>query len=490
LAVLKGATDVTVYVFIQDSSSTTGAGLTGLAYNTASLVCYYVRPLAAAAALTLATQTVTGAHSDGGFVEVDATNMPGVYRLDLSDTIVASGVNSVALMLKGAANMAPVLLELQLVSYNPNDAVRLGLTALPNAAAEAAGGLYTRGTGAGQINQNANGQIDVNAVAISGDATAADNLETACDGGSYNVGGGAIVAASVTGAVGSVTGAVGSVTGNVGGNVVGSVGSVVGAVGSVTGAVGSVTGNVGGNVAGSVGSVVGNVGGNVTGSVGSVATGGITAASFAADSITAAALATDAVNEIAGAVWDVTLSGHLTAGSTGFALNAAGSAGDPWSTALPGAYAAGTAGYIVGTTLDALVSSRLSPTVAGRTLDVSAGGEAGVDWANVGSPTSSVNLSGTTVGTVTALAAGAIAAASFASAALDAIANIVLGYNMSSVTGAASRSLLNAIRFLRNKWSISGTTLTVTQEDDTTAAWTATLTTNASAEPITSSDPA
>lgn len=37
------------------------------------------------------------------------------------------------------------------------------------------------------------------------------------------------------------------------------------------------------------------------------------------------------------------------------------------------------------------------PTVAGRTLDISAGGEAGVDWANVGSPTTAVNLSGTTV---------------------------------------------------------------------------------------------
>lgn len=48
------------------------------------------------------------------------------------------------------------------VSFNPYDAVRIGLTALPNAAAEAAGGLYTRGTGAGQINQQANGQIDTN----------------------------------------------------------------------------------------------------------------------------------------------------------------------------------------------------------------------------------------------------------------------------------------------------------------------------------------
>lgn len=117
-------------------------------------------------------------------------------------------------------------------------------------------------------------QLGVNVVQVSGDATAADNLEAAADGTGYNLGGGSVVAASVTGAVGSVTG-------NVGGNVVGSVASVTGAVGSVTGNVGgsvaSVTGNVGGNVVGSVGSVTGavgsvtgNVGGNVVGSVGSV----------------------------------------------------------------------------------------------------------------------------------------------------------------------------------------------------------------------------
>lgn len=46
-------------------------------------------------------------------------------------------------------------------------------------------------------------------------------------------------------------------------------------------------------------------------------------------------------------------------------------------------------------------TSALKPTTAGRTLDVSAGGEAGVDWANVGSPTTTLNLSGTTVKTAT-----------------------------------------------------------------------------------------
>lgn len=68
------------------------------------------------------------------------------------------------------------------------------------------------------------------------------------------------------------------------------------------------------------------------------------------------------------------------------------------------------------------MSSRLAPTVAGRTLDVSATGEAGIDWANIGSPTSSVTLSGTTIGAVTivnGLASNTITAAAIATDAID-----------------------------------------------------------------------
>lgn len=50
---------------------------------------------------------------------------------------------------------------------------------------------------------------------------------------------------------------------------------------------------------------------------------------------------------------------------------------------------------------DANITGLLAPTVAGRTLDVSAGGEAGLDWGNVGTPGSTVSLTGTTVATVT-----------------------------------------------------------------------------------------
>jgi len=69
-------------------------------------------------------------------------------------------------------------------------------------------------------------------------------------------------------------------------------------------------------------------------------------------------------------------------------------------------------------------------------------------------------------------------------------ADALLNRDMSAVSNTNSRSPLNALRFLRNKWSISGAVLTVTEEDDTTPAWTASLTTNASADPVTGSDPA
>jgi hypothetical protein len=70
------------------------------------------------------------------------------------------------------------------------------------------------------------------------------------------------------------------------------------------------------------------------------------------------------------------------------------------------------------------------------------------------------------------------------------IQNGVWAVDMNTVPGAAARSPLNAMRFLRNKWSFSANVMTVTKEDDTTTAWTSTVTSNASAAPIVASDPA
>lgn len=174
----KGATSQTVYFDVLDSTSTTGGRKTGLAFNTSSLTAYYVRSQGTATAITLATLAAANtAWSSGGFKEVDATNMPGIYRLDVPDAAFAAGAgDDVVIVLKGATGMVQASVDVQLVAWDPQDAVRGGLTALPNAAAEAAGGLYTRGTGAGQINQDANGRVDVNGKAWAGGAIPAPNV--------------------------------------------------------------------------------------------------------------------------------------------------------------------------------------------------------------------------------------------------------------------------------------------------------------------------
>jgi hypothetical protein len=51
----------------------------------------------------------------------------------------------------------------------------------------------------------------------------------------------------------------------------------------------------------------------------------------------------------------------------------------------------------VGDTVVILADCSLKPTVDNRRLDVSSGGEAGLDWANIGSPTTAQNLSGTNI---------------------------------------------------------------------------------------------
>lgn len=65
-----------------------------------------------------------------------------------------------------------------------------------------------------------------------------------------------------------------------------------------------------------------------------------------------------------------------------------------------------TAATVDGQTVNAVLAhfsienrSAVMPTVAGRTLDVSATGEAGLDWANIGSPTTAVDMTGTQIKT-------------------------------------------------------------------------------------------
>jgi hypothetical protein len=95
----------------------------------------YVRGLAAAVAITLVAQTPTGAWTSGGFCQVDATNAPGLYRLDIPNAAVVTGASEVIVMWSGGGSLSDGKL-IALVDYDPSVIDKAGyeLSAAGNAA--------------------------------------------------------------------------------------------------------------------------------------------------------------------------------------------------------------------------------------------------------------------------------------------------------------------------------------------------------------------
>lgn len=97
----RGATSVSLEFRLTDV--TTGAPKTGL--DVTALKLQFHRPGAAPSTATsltlLATQTT--AYTAHGAKEVDATNSPGVYRVDCPDGAFATGADEVTLTVNGAA---------------------------------------------------------------------------------------------------------------------------------------------------------------------------------------------------------------------------------------------------------------------------------------------------------------------------------------------------------------------------------------------------
>lgn len=181
----------------------TGQGLTGLSSASSGLIISTIADNeATATTYTVAGSTIESITTLGTFAaptatkcrfkEVDATNHKGLYEFQFADARFAvTNARALTIDVTGASNLLDREWRIVLAQFDPFDTVRLGLTALPNAAAEAAGGLYTRGTGAGQITQAANGQIDVSAMRLYGNTVAAQML-------SYSAMG--IYAGTITGA--------------------------------------------------------------------------------------------------------------------------------------------------------------------------------------------------------------------------------------------------------------------------------------------------
>lgn len=232
--VKKGSTDRSVTIRIIDS--TDGTPETGVVFNTSGIDLWYRREGAAKVSITEATlAALTTAHTDGGFLHIS----DGSYRLDLPDAAFATGANHVDI---GGTVTGMVVIggRVRLVDYDPEDAVRAGLTALPNAAADAAGGLPISDAGGLDLDTlNSN----VSAILVDTGTTLDGKLDTIDDFLDTEV---AAILAAVDTEVASIISTLGTagdgltainlpdqsmnITGNITGNLSGSVGSVTGGI--------------------------------------------------------------------------------------------------------------------------------------------------------------------------------------------------------------------------------------------------------------------
>ena len=91
--VTKSSTSKSFFIHIVSSL---GAPQTGLLFNSAGILMSYAGSKLARVAITPADlAAITTAWASGGFKEVDATNMPGWYRIDVPDAALALTADAV-----------------------------------------------------------------------------------------------------------------------------------------------------------------------------------------------------------------------------------------------------------------------------------------------------------------------------------------------------------------------------------------------------------
>jgi hypothetical protein len=193
----------------------------------------------------------------------------------------------------------PQTVNILTTAADPSDTVRFGLTALPAVASGSAGAIPTVGTGTAQISLTS-GQVTVGAFAAGVGPLSPIRTGT-CQAGSTST------------TIKFDAGA--SSTNDFYNN--------------------DLVYTTGGTGAGQARKILDYVGSTTV-------TATVRAWTTTPDNTTTFAILPDA------SVWDDVTADHLTAGSTGFTLNAGG---DPWSTQLPGSYLAGSAGRLVGRSL-------------------------------------------------------------------------------------------------------------------------------------------
>lgn len=153
----NGATSNILRATLRHSS--TGQGLTGLAFSSSGLIISTICDNeATATAYTAAGSTIETITTLGTFAaptatkcrfkEVDATNHPGLYEFQFSDARFAvANAKTLRVTVTGATNLLSRDIFIQLTSMDVDDAVRGGMTAFPNVASGSAGALIVSGTG-------------------------------------------------------------------------------------------------------------------------------------------------------------------------------------------------------------------------------------------------------------------------------------------------------------------------------------------------------
>ena len=128
------ATDITVEV--RGFVASTGLPYTAGTHSTSGLEIAYIRNRSAAVTATVGsspapvTQTANGAHTDWGFVHVNA----GVYRIDIPDAAVASGADDVVIVASGITDVVFTPARIEILGSDPRSAtVAANVTAINGA---------------------------------------------------------------------------------------------------------------------------------------------------------------------------------------------------------------------------------------------------------------------------------------------------------------------------------------------------------------------
>jgi len=143
-----GLTSVSLGVFIADTSSATGGGLSGVTNSSSGLVLEYRRAGQSTWTSVTPVSKTLGTYTSGGIV-ADGS-LAGAYEVDFPDAAFASGARFVLCRIRGVTNMLPVLIEVELDAVDYQDATRFGLSAIPNVAQGNSGALAT-GDASGRV---------------------------------------------------------------------------------------------------------------------------------------------------------------------------------------------------------------------------------------------------------------------------------------------------------------------------------------------------